>query len=209
MALITGTAFGNIISSEETYINGAPQIYVADRRGAYMKNPDSDGFYWNLSGTTTYPVYSIGCYDNVSFGDNLTINSVRCDVVGDKDTVMRRNHMEIKFTLKSFLPFTETSLLMNGGTVTTNAGEHTQKFGFGNINNGIYYRVYMPVVYDDVSAYYVALTAHRCKIVSTGEVSMTYGKEWSLPVTIHCLADEDMPAAQKFVTAIRADSGVL
>jgi len=209
MSLITGTAVGNVISSEEIYLEGSPQIYIADARGAYMKNPDSDGFYWMLSGTSTYPVYSIGCYDNVSFGDNLDINSVRCDVVGDKDVILRRNHMELKFTLKSFLPFTELSVLMNGGTVTTNASEHTQKFGFGDINNNVYYRVYLPKVYDDVAGDYVAITGHRCKIVSQGEIAFTYGNSWTLPITVWLMADESLPASQKFATVIRADRSVL
>lgn len=209
MALITGTAFGNVISSEETYLESAPQIYIADVNTPYMFPPDSEGFYWSLSGTVTYPVYAIGCYDSVSFGDSLEINAVRCDVVGDKDVIMKRQHMELKFTLKSFLPFTILSKLMNGGTVTTNNSANTEKFGLGQINNSQYYKIYLPKVYDEVAGDYVAITGHRCKFVSTGEISMSYGNVWTLPVTAWLLADEAKPAAQQFATVIRADVSAL
>jgi len=134
---------------------------------------------------------------------------VRCDVVGDKDVIMKRNHMEMKFTLKSYFPFTILSQVMNGGTVTTNASEGTEKFGFGPINNSKYYRVYLPKVYDEVAGDYVSFTGHRCKFVSTGEITMSYGNVWTLPITIWLLADETKPSAQQYATAIRADQSVI
>jgi hypothetical protein len=205
MALITGSAYGTITSQEETYIESAPQIYMADQRGSYQFNPDSDLFYWQLSGTPTYPVFAIGCYDNVSLGDDTDVNSVRCDVIGDKDVIQKRNHLELKFTLKSFLPFTVLSKLLNGSSVTTNAGQHTEKFGLGAINNNQYWRFYLPKVYDEIAGDYVAFTLHRCKIIATGEIQMNYGNVWTMEVTVWALADETKPAAQQFATVIRSD----
>jgi len=43
MALVTGSAFGSITSSEELYLESAPQIYIASTDTPYMFNPDSDG----------------------------------------------------------------------------------------------------------------------------------------------------------------------
>lgn len=205
MALITGNAFGLVNAQTEIYIESAPAVYYGDIAVPYWFNPDSDGFYWNLSGTTTYPLYQLGCYENVTFSDNLTINQVRCDTFGDKDMIMRRNYLELRFTLKSFFPFAVMSAAMNGGTVTRNLSEHTEKFGLGVINNNKYYRVYFPKVYDEDNGDYVAITGHRAKFVSTGELAMTYGNAWALPVTLRLLADTTKPSAQTFATVIRSD----
>lgn len=205
MALVTGTPLGVVTSQAEVYIEGAPNIYYSSTLGAYAKNPDSDNFYWGLSGSATYPVYQLGCYENVALGDNQDINSVRCDTVGDKDVIMKRNHLEVKFTLKSFLPFTNIQPLLNGGPVTTNLSEHTEKFGLGVIDNSKYYRVYLPKVYDETAGDYVSITVHRGKFVGGGELSMSYGNVWSMPVTLWGLADEAKPSAQQFATVIRAD----
>lgn len=80
-----------------------------------------------------------------------------------------------------------------------------QKFGLGVINNNKYYRVYMPKVYDEVAGDYVAITGHKCKFVSNGKISFTYGNAWNLPVTIWMLADQNKPTAQTFATIIRSD----
>ena len=209
MALITGSAFGTKIASEELYIEGAPQLYFGDVLVPYGFGPDSDGFYWQLTGTAALPVYQLGCYEGVTFGDNQSVNAIRCDVVGDKDVVIKREHMELKFTLKSFLPFTVLSPMLGGGPVTTNASQHTQKFGLGVIDNSKYYKIYLPKVYDETAGDYVAITGHRCKFVSGGDWSMSYGNVWSCPIAIWLLADESKPAAQQFATVIRSDLSVL
>lgn len=209
MALITGTPGSTVTASEELYLEGAPQLYFADSNCPYLHNPDSDGFYWNLSGTSTYPVYSIGCYENVTLGDNADVNSVRCDVVGDKDVIQKRNHMEIKFTLKSFLPFNIFSKLINGGAVTTNLSQGSEKFGIGSVNNSQYWKFYFPLVYDLTTGDYVSFTAHRCKVISQGEITFTYGNAWTLPLTIWALNDESKPAAQTYLTAIRIDPSAI
>lgn len=205
MALVTGTPLGTVTSQAEIYIEGAPNIYYQLNTGYYAKNPDSDGFYWGLSGSVAIPVYQLGCYENVSLGDNQDINSIRCDTVGDKDVIMKRNHLEVKFTLKSFLPFSSVQPLIQGGPVTTNLTEHTEKFGLGIIDNSKIYRVYMPKVYDETAGDYVSITIHRGKFVSGGEWTFTFGNAWTLPVTLWGLADEAKPAAQQFATVVRAD----
>lgn len=208
MALVTGSAFGSVTAQTELYIEGAPQIYVSDINTPYRYGPDSDGFYWQLSGTAQYPVYQLGCYENVSFGDNLTINMVRCDTVGDKDAIIKRNYMEIKFTLKSFFPLKTIAPFFGTSVaaVTTNAGEHTEKFGFGAYDNSKYYKVYFPRVYDETNGEYVAITGHRCKLMTTGDISFTYGNPWTLPVVVRLFAYDTLPTAQLFATIIRKDS---
>ena len=52
MALITGSAYGNITQQEDKYLEGAPTIFIQDYNADLMFAPDSDGFYWQLSGTT-------------------------------------------------------------------------------------------------------------------------------------------------------------
>jgi len=130
-------------------------------------------------------------------------------VVGDKDVIQKRNHLELKFTLKSYTPFTILSKLLNGGSVTTNTSQHTEKFGLGNVNNNQFWRFYLPKVYDDAAGDYVAITMHRCKIISTSEIKMTYGNVWTTDITVWGLADETKPAEQRFATIIRADRSAI
>lgn len=207
MSLQTGSAFGTITPQIDSYIEGAPQLYFADVNTPYRYGPDSDGFYWQLSGTVSYPVYQLGCYENVSLADNLDINSVRCDVVGDKDTIMRRNYLELRFTLKSFFPLKTVAPFFgrSPSDVTTNLSEHVEKFGIGAFDNSKYYKIYFPKVYDETAGDYVAVTGHRVKLMLAGEISMTYGNVWSVPVVARFQADDSKPAAQLFATVIRAD----
>lgn len=210
MALVTGSPRGTVIAQEDLTLESAPNIYFADVNCPYgAGNPDSDGFYWQLSGTVTYPVYQLGCYENVTFGDNIEVNNIRCDAVGDKDVIMKRNHLELQFSLKSFLPFSILSKIMNGGTVTQNLSQHTEKFGLGVINNAQYWKVYLPKVYDETAGDYVAITGHRCKFVSNGQISMTYAQAWTLQVTVWMMVDENKPSAQQFATVIRSDASVI
>ena len=69
MALSTGTpgmpATG-IVSQDEITLEGAPNIYFQDATTDPMYNPDCDGYYWNLTGSATYPIYQLGCYTDVS-----------------------------------------------------------------------------------------------------------------------------------------------
>jgi len=207
MSLNTGTAFGVITPQADLYIEGAPQIYYADINTPYRYGPDSDNFYWQLSGTAQYPVYQLGCYENVTLGDNLTVNSVRCDTVGDKDTIIKRNYLELKFTLKSFFPIKLVAPFFGTAisAVTTNVGEHTEKFGVGAFDNSKYYKVYFPKVYDETAGDYVAITGHRCKMYLAGDISMVFGNVWTVPVVVRLMAYDALPTAQLFATVVRAD----
>ncbi len=53
--LVTGTPIGNSPSQENTYIEGAASIFVQDYRANPLYNSDAQGYYWGLSGTSSYP----------------------------------------------------------------------------------------------------------------------------------------------------------
>lgn len=205
--MITGSAFGNVISQEETYIEGAPQVYFGSIDVPYMYIPTGGNsqFYWNLSGTTQYPVYSLGCYEGVSLNDNMEINDIRCDTVGNKGVIMRRNFLEINLTLKSFFPFTVLAPILNGGSVVVDTVRRTEFFGLGQVDNSRYYKVYLPKVYDELNGDYVSFTIHRARFVPAGAIDMTYGNQWSMPVTIRAFANTTLPSAQQFATVMRFD----
>ncbi len=210
MSLVTGTPLGTIVAQDELYIEGAPNIYFMNVSGSYAPNDIFTGtsktFYWGLSGTVSYPVYQLGCYENVTLSDSVDINQVRCDTVGDKDVIQKRNHMELKFTLKSFIPLTNIAPLLHGGAVSEDTGKHVEAMGLGQINNSEYWKIYLPKVYDEGAGDYVSITGHRCKFVGGGEWSMSYGNVWSMPVTIWLMADESKTSDQMFATIIRTDA---
>lgn len=211
MALVTGTPLGNIDSQEEIYLEAAPKIYYQRYEANELKNPDSDGFYWSLSGTTAYPVYDLGCYTDVSMSEDLTVNAVRCDAVGDKDVVQHRNFVSVSFTLQTMFPLSALAPILKGGTDSvTNASEHTEKMGIGSINNNIFYHVYMPKVYDEQTGDYVAFTIHKAKFVDAFSISMQVGNVWQITgLQIRGFADETKPTAQQFMTVIRADASAI
>lgn len=70
-----------------------------------MKNPDSDGFYWGLSGTSVYPAYELGCVTDVNFAENVTMNDVLCDNAGVKATIQQRNYLEFTMVVQSPFPW--------------------------------------------------------------------------------------------------------
>lgn len=208
MALVTtGSAYGNVVQQSEIYIEGAPQVYYGSVNVPHMFYPTggSSQFYWQLSGTTTYPVYALGCYSDVALADNLEINDIRCDTVGSKGMIAKRNYLELTFTLKSMFPFANLAPLMNGSAVVQDTSIDAEFFGLGQINNNSYYKVYLPKVYDEEVGDYVSITLHRARFVSTGQLSMTYGNTWTLPVTIRAFADTTLPTNQQFATIMRRD----
>jgi len=209
VSLVTGTPLGSITSSEDLYLEGAPTIYVQDNSANPLKNPDTDNFYWGLSGTSTYPAIEIGCLTDVSLAEDLTMNDVLCDNVGVKDTLMQRNYLDWTFTVQSFFPFDVLTEILKGGAVTENASEHTQKFGLGKIDNNQFWMVYAPKVYDEGVGYYVAIHMHKAKFVDAWEISMPFGDSWEAGITLRAFADTDKPSAQQFATVIRADPSVI
>ncbi len=209
MALATGTPLGLIESQEDIYIEGAPFFYFQEREnGHYEHNPDGDGFYWGMSGTTGAPVYQAGCYEDVSWAEDRTVNTVRCDAVGDKAAIMKRNFLDLTLTLTSLFPLTSLKHMIHGSEVTETPGE-TEKMGLGDIDNATYYRVYMPKVYDEAAADYVCITGHKCQFIGALELAMSGDNRWGLSVTVRFLADDDVPAAQKFATIIRLDPSAI
>ena len=210
MALVTGTPGGNITSSEDIYMEGAPTLYIQDYNADPLHNPDSDGFYWGLSGTTTYPAIEIGCLTDVSLGEDLTMNDVLCDNVGVKDTLQQRNYVEFSFTVQSFFPFDVLTEILKGGEVTENAAEHTQKFGLGKIDNAQRWMVYAPKVYDEDAADFVVIHLHKAKFVDAWEIDMPFGSPWQATgILLRGFADTDKPSAQQFASVIRADTSVI
>ena len=53
--LVTGTPVGSSLTQENTYIEGAASIFVQDYRANPLFNPDAQGYYWQMSGTVSYP----------------------------------------------------------------------------------------------------------------------------------------------------------
>lgn len=210
MALATGTPVGNVDVQEDIYLEGAPTIYFQDATATPLRNPDSDGFYWGMSGTATYPAYELGCVMDVSLTENITMNDILCDNVGVKDTVQQRNYIEFSFTIQSFLPFTVLRHLVKGGAVTQNASEHTEKFGLGKINNNLRYMVYAPKVYDEDVGDYILIHIHRAKFVDAFTLNMPFGSQWQLTgIKLRAYADTTKPSAQQFATVVRLDPSVL
>lgn len=210
MALVTGTPLGNVVSAEEIYIDGAPTIFFQRYEATPLKNPDSDGFYWGMSGTTAYPVYSVGCPTDVSLADNLTINDVLCDDIGVKDTIQSRNYLEFTFTVQSIFPASQLSIMLKGSAVTQNAGENTEKFGLGVINNNVYWMVYAPKVYDTNVGDYVLIHLHRAKFVEAFTINMSFGNPWQVTgIRLRAFADTTKPSTAQFATVVRSDASVL
>lgn len=204
MALVTGTPEGNVISQDEIYIEGAPWIYYQRQEAGLLHDPDGDNFHWGLSGTSTYPVYSLACYEDVSLSEDVTVNAVRCDKVGDKAMIQKRNRLEFSVALSTIFPLTTSSPLLKASAVTENAP--FEKMGIGNINNNVYYHVYLPKVYDEDNADYVSITIHRAQFVDAWDIAMVSGDKWVVGgITIAGLVDEDKPSGQEFATVIRYD----
>lgn len=210
MSLVTGTPLGTITSQEDLYIQGAPTLYIQDYTAGEAYAPDAQGFYWCLTGTVTYPITEVGCIADVSMTENLTINDVRCDSVGIKNTVQQRDSLDFVFTIKSFFPFTTLRHFVKGGTVTTTTANHTEKFGLGKINNNLYYHAYAPAVYDEDVGDLVSITLHRCKFVDAWTWNMPFGDQWNLTgLKLRAFADSTLPSAQQFATVVRCDASVI
>jgi hypothetical protein len=208
MALITGTPVGNLIVSEDIYLEGAPNIYIQDYNANPMKNPDASGYYWGVSGTTTYPVYELGCPMDVSLTEGLTTNDVMCDNVGVKDTVQQRNYLELAFTIKSFFPLPILRHVLSASAVSEIAP--VEEFGFGKINNNQKWMVYCPKVYDEDVGDYIVIHLHKAKFVDAWTISMPFGASWQITgLKLRAYADTSKPAAQQFGVFMRSDASAV
>lgn len=203
-SIVTGSAVGNVDSQEELYIEGSPYIYFQDNRANPLNNPDAQNYYWGLSGTTTYPAYLLGCIQDVSLTQGLTMNDVRCDTVGVKDTIQKRDYVEFNLTILSQLPLTVIRHVMNLSAPSTGAGYET--VGIGQINNSVHYMVYAPKVYDDDAAGWLMFHLHRAKFVDAWTMNMVYGGSWTLTgIKLRAFADDTKPAGQTFGVIKRFD----
>ena len=208
MSLATGTPLGNVDSQEELYMEGAPTIYIQDNRANPLFNPDGDGYYYGMSGTVTYPAIALGCIQEVSLTEGLTMNDVRCDTIGVKDTIQKRDYVEFDLTILSQLPLSTLRYMMNLSPATVNGV--SEKVGIGGINNAINYMVYAPKVYNDDAAGWILFHLHRAKFVDAWTLNFNYGESWTLTgLKIRGYADETKPAAARFGTIVRIDDAAL
>lgn len=204
-SLVTGTPLGSVIGQENTYLEGAPYIYFQDANANPLNNPDGDGYYWGLSGTSTYPVYSIGCVQNVKLSEKVTMNDVRCDTIGVVDTIQKRDYVEFQLNVLSQLPISVLRHLMNLGSAPTISG-HTEKQGIGMIQNNQKYHAYAPKIYDDVNGYWLFFYLHNAKFVDAWTLDMKYGASWELTkVILRAYALTSMPTSMRFGTIFRID----
>ena len=210
MALVTGTPIGSLTAQEDIFLEGAPTVYFQNSLANPWFNPDADGFYWGLSGTTAYPAYEMGCPTDVSFTENLTMNDVLCDNLGVKATVIARNYFEFTLSVQSFFPLQTLSFILNGGTVVENKSTHVQKMPLGKVNNNIFWHVYAPKVYDEDVGDYVWLYLHKCRFVDAFTIAMTLGNPWKLTgIKLRAYVDSTKPAAQQFGMFGRSDLSVI
>lgn len=209
MALVTGTPLGTITTQNEIYVEGAPNIYFQDATATPLNNPDSDGYYWGLSGTATYPVYQLSCYLDVALGEDVTVNAVRCDTVGDKSAIQKRNYIELTLTLKTFFPLSVLRHVLNISVPDTGLTD-LEKVGIGKINNNRFYMVYLPKVYDEDTGDYVLFHLHRAQFVDAWSISMRSGENWDVTgIRLRGYADETKPDIQLFGTIVRADPSAI
>lgn len=206
---LTGTQnpIGSITSMEDIYIDSAPQFWFG---GNLRYNPDSDGFYWGLTGTAASPVYKVGCYTDFSFKDNVTVNDLQCDAIGVIGVIQTRGYVEVTFTLESILPLNVLTKILRTGTVTQNTTEGSEKMGIGDITNkNSYYKAFFSRVYDPTTGDYVSVTLHRAQFVDAFEIAMPYGDKWSVAVTMRGFGDSTKPDDQRFATVVRVDPSVI
>lgn len=207
MGLITGTPLGDLDLQEEIYLSDAPYLYVQDYNANPLHNPDADGYYYGMSGTAAYPVKALGCPSDVSLTEDVTVNQIRCDNIGDKDTVQRRNYVEFVFTLATVLPLTTLRYLLGASVPTVGTGY--EKMGLGGINNNQKFMLYCPKVYDEDTGDYLIVHLHKCKFVDAWSIGMNT-EGWKITgLKLRAYADDTKPAAQKFGVIVRSDPSAL
>jgi len=206
--LSTGTPLGTVVSQEALYIEGAPTIFFQDYRANPLFNPDNAGYYWGLSGTTSYPVSELGCITDVKFSEDVTMNDVRCDTVGVKDTIQKRNYVEFTATIVSIFPFSVLSKMMNLSPATVSSGVET--VGIGQIDNTIHYMMYAPKIYSEADNDWLLFHLHKAKFVDAWELPFTYGEAWKMTgIKIRAFADDTKPSNQLFGVIKRFDTSAI
>lgn len=199
------TPSGTIITPNDVFLEGGPEFWFG---GVPRYSPDSDGFYWGITGIDAKPAYKLGCYTDFRWRDNVQMTEVRCDTIGVTATIQKRNYLEFTCTLMSLLPLKMLKNIIHGGTVTITA-EGAEKMGLGDINNAEYHLCFLSRVYDQTALDFVTITGHRCQFVDSWEIAMTYGAPWTLGIKMRLHADDTKPAAQRFATVIRLDPSMV
>src|SRR3989304_5828974 len=197
---------GVITVADDLFLEGAPDLWFV---GVAKSSPDRDGFYWGITGTAAKPAFKVGCYTDFRWRDSIQMTEIRCDTIGVKGTIQKRNYLEVTYTLLSLLPLKILTNIIRGGVVTVNATEETEKMGVGEIDNNTYHLVFFSRVYDDVTGDFVSVTGDRCQFVDAWEMAMNYGAPWPLGVRLRMYADDTKPAAQRFATVLRLDPSLL
>lgn len=206
--LVTGTPLGVLTVQEELYVEGSPFIYIQDYTANPLNNPDGDGFYWGLTGSASLPVYELGCVQDVSLTEGLTLNDVRCDTVGVKDTIQRRDYVEFNLTILTVFPLAVLRHVLNLGTPTT--GTNIEKVGIGGINNNRSYMVYAPKVYDEDNGDILIFHLHKAKFVDAWTIEFRQGEPWTVTgLKIRAYADSTKPTTQRFGVIVRSDDSAL
>ena len=208
MTLTTGTPLGNIVSQEDLYFEGAPFVYFQDYTANPLNNPDANGYHWGLSGTTSYPVKNLGCVLDVSLTEGVTMNDVRCDTVGTKDAIQKRDYVELNLTISSLFPLSISSDVMNLSTAVVGSGIET--VGIGAINNTKKYMVYMPRVYDESTGDYLLIHLHKAKFIDAWTVDMKAGEPWTITnLKIRAFADDTKKAEEIYGLFLRVDPSAI
>lgn len=208
MALVTGTPLGTINAQDDIYLDTAPSLWFQDFTADELNNPDGDGFYWGLTGTPTYPVYALECYEAGVLTASYEGTNIRCDTVGDKGQIQKLNSIDLTFTLKTLFPLDTLTNILRGGAVTTTVGS-TEKMGIGQPNNQQYWHIYGASVYDETAGDYVCFTGHRAQFVDAWTLTFGYGTPSTLAVTMRLFADSNKPSDQLFMTLVRADPSAI
>jgi len=213
-----GTGFavptGPITVTEDLYLTGGPRVFFQpyyNAAGAVCAErfaPDGGGFHWGLSGTSLCPIYEVGCYEDFQIVDTITRNPVSCDSLGTVDEIMRRDSVELQFTMKSLLPFSLLAQVLSGGTPTLDATEEAEKFGMGEVPDRLFH-VYLSRVYDSIVGDFVSFTGHRARFVEASPLAMPFAEQWNIAVVMKLFADRTKPSTQYFGTWIRYDPSVL
>lgn len=208
MALVTGTPLGVINAQDDIYLDTAPSLWFQDYAADELNIPDGDGFYWGLTGTATYPIWALECYEGVSLAATIEGTNIRCDTVGDKGQIQKVAHIDLTFTLKTLLPLATLTHILRGGAVTTTAGA-TEKMGIGQPSNQQYWHLYGALVYDEAAADFINFTGHRCQFVEAWTLTFGFGVPATLAVIFRVFADSTKPADQLFMTVVRRDPSAL
>lgn len=205
MSLTTGSPQGNVVSMEDLYVEGSPYIYFQDYRATPLWHPDADNYYWGMSGTATYGVQAIGCVRSVNLTEGVTMNDVRCDTVGVKDTIQKRDYVEFDLEIISQFPLEVLRHMLNLSAPTLGTGYET--VGIGQIDNTQKYMVYAPKVYSEADNKWLMFHLHKAKFVDAWTINFNYGEAWSVTgLKIRAYFDDTKPAGQEFGVIRRADS---